>query len=323
MKVCYIFRDPNLSGNSIEGIFHNISNYLNNIPEVDIILFFYNNNISLINNLIKLYKIKADIFHITGDVHFISPFLIGKKVINTFHDIGTYKNLKGIKRWIYGMFWVKVPYIFSDKITAVSDYTKNDLNKFFFIKKVEVIYNPVNPNFIYSPPKKKIDKFKILQIGCQPHKNLEGVVSSIKGLNCILIIVGKLSAFQAKLLESNNINFKNYFGISYNKIIKCYKDCDILTFISFHEGFGMPIIEANAIGRPIITSNICSLPEIAGNAAVYVDPKNRKEIRNALETLIKDKKKRNSLVNKGLVNIKRFTLKKIARDYLNVYRSIL
>ena len=129
MKVCYIFRDPKLKGHSIEEIFYGISNYLGDNTEIEKIIFIYNSDKSIISNILKLRRINADIFHITGDIHYIVPYLFGKKVIQTIHDINTYKNLNGIKKWLYGLFWVKLPCFFSDKTTVISEFTKGELNK--------------------------------------------------------------------------------------------------------------------------------------------------------------------------------------------------
>ena len=85
----------------------------------------------------------------------------------------------------------------------------------------------------------------------------------------------------------------------------------------------MPIIEANSVGRPIVVSNLCSLPEVAGNAALFINPENSTEIRMAIISLIEDEKKRILLVQRGLKNIKRFTLPKIANEYFELYKSVL
>lgn len=68
------------------------------------------------------------------------------------------------------------------------------------------------------------------------------------------------------------MSYKVYCNLSNEEIKKKYEDCDILTLVSTYEGFGMPIIEANRVGRPVITSNILSMPEVAGEAACLVNP---------------------------------------------------
>jgi glycosyltransferase involved in cell wall biosynthesis len=98
---------------------------------------------------------------------------------------------------------------------------------------------------------------------------------------------------------------------------------DILFFASTFEGFGMPILEAQAIGRVVVTSNILSMPEVGGNAALYVDPYSIEQIRDAICILKNDKILRNSLIDKGFENIKRFNPDTIAFQYEALYQEII
>ena len=88
-----------------------------------------------------------------------------------------------------------------------------------------------------------------------------------------------------------------------------------------YEGFGLPILEAQATGRPVITSNEASMPEVAGDAAILVNPYEVVEIKEAVEKIISDKKLREDLIKKGIENIKRFTPEKIAENYASLYRK--
>ena len=92
-------------------------------------------------------------------------------------------------------------------------------------------------------------------------------------MNINLSIIGNLSKKQKYLLTKNNINFKNYVGISLKSLINKYIKCDILVFTSVYEGFGLPILEAQKIGRPVITSNIQPMKYVAGKGALLVNPK--------------------------------------------------
>jgi len=322
IRVCFVFRDPILKGTSIEEIFLGLGDRINNKRSIEVNNFFYNSKLSLLKNIIKLRKINADIYHIPGDVHYLTPFLIGFKVINTIQDIGTYKNLNGIKKYLYGLLWIVIPYFLSNVVTCTSRFNLDDLKKHFNFSKITLVNNPVSPKIKYKPKKNISVKPNILQIGCHPHKNLEGVIKSIVGLECELTIIGHLSKEQKSLLELNMINYVNYHGISFNKVIDCYASSDLVVFTSFHEGFGMPIVEANAIGRPIICSNVCSLPEIAGDAALFVNPFSEEEIKNAISYLINNKKKWDYYVEKGLINAKRFKQKNIADQYIDIYKQI-
>lgn len=323
LKVCLIFRDPKGTGTSIEEIFLDLHNYLKKNSELEVQNFFYNTDLSIMRNILNLRRHKVDVFHITGDIHWITPFLIGLNVVNTIHDIRNYKNYSGIKKFIYGLFWVRIPCFFSKKVTTCSNFTSSDLKKFFGIGDVATIHNPVNSKIQYNEKFFINDKPNILQIGTSPHKNLEGVIYAITELSVKLTIIGKISAKQKKLLNKLKIDFKNIFHVSFQEIIECYVLSDIVCFVSFHEGFGMPVIEANSIGRPIVGSNVCSIPEVAGDAALLVDPNNIDEIRSAINTLIYDNEKWNEYAKKGLENAKRFNIKHISMQYAELYKKII
>ena len=101
-----------------------------------------------------------------------------------------------------------------------------------------------------------------------------------------------------------------------------YRLCDILLFCSLYEGFGLPIIEAQAVGRPVITSNYGAMKEISNGSACLVNPKDPNSIYSGLKKIVKNKKYRESLVFKGFRNVKRFSAQKIGRDYVNLYKKI-
>jgi glycosyltransferase involved in cell wall biosynthesis len=120
-----------------------------------------------------------------------------------------------------------------------------------------------------------------------------------------------------------NIEYNCSVNLDLEALISKYKEADIVTFVSIHEGFGLPIIEANAIGRVVLTSNISSMPEIGGDAAYYVDPYDVSSIRAGIMELIRNDNKRNQLVANGLGNINRFDPKFIAEKYSILYSKML
>ncbi|MFQ6933472.1 glycosyltransferase [Alistipes putredinis] len=109
--------------------------------------------------------------------------------------------------------------------------------------------------------------------------------------------------------------------IPFQNIIRLYQECDIVSFPSLYEGFGMPIIEANATGRVLLTSKITSIPEIAANTAHYINPYDVSSIRKGFQKLISDDKYREKLILRGIANAKRFTIKHITEEYENIYNS--
>ena len=107
-----------------------------------------------------------------------------------------------------------------------------------------------------------------------------------------------------------------------SKILDAYKRCDMLCFPSFYEGFGLPIIEAQAIGRPVITSNFGAMKEVAGDGALLVCPDNIDEIQQAIEQIIIDEELRKKLVEKGLNNVERYKAENVVERYVEVYRCL-
>ena len=105
------------------------------------------------------------------------------------------------------------------------------------------------------------------------------------------------------------------------KLPTLYSGAQALVFPSLFEGFGLPILEAQACGCPVLTSNISSMPEVAGKGAIYVDPYDLKGIKYAMVKL-QEKDYRLQLIKKGFENVKRFSWEKCARETLKVLESI-
>ena len=120
----------------------------------------------------------------------------------------------------------------------------------------------------------------------------------------------------------NNIEFTNCWDISEDHMKEKYRSCDLVAFVSTYEGFGMPILEANATGRPVITSNILSMPEVAADAACIVDPFNTAEIRAGILRIITDQTYREQLNDNGRRNVLRYSPDTIAQQYAELYREV-
>lgn len=327
MKVVFYQRKPVPNKNfSIEILFNQIrANLPKEIsPQIEIAKHYSKGVFKrLIITFDAIFK-QGDVNHITGDINFISLFLKKKKTIITFLDLRVLKHPNPIIRRLLAFFWVKVPVWRSGYITTISKATKNTLLNYVSINpsKVRVMYIPVADLMEYSPKKFDKENVTILQIGTKKNKNVLRLVEAIKSINCKLDIVGELDEEQIMVLEKYNINYSNSVNIS-NKVLKeKYVNADILAFVSTHEGFGMPIVEAQIVGRPVITSNLLSMPEVAGDAALIVDPYKVDEIKAGILKLIEDTNYRDKIIQKGIVNAKRFDVEKIANQYANLYKEI-
>ena len=327
-NINYFLRKRRKGANySIEQIFDHLSKrfsstyYVNNK-----ILPFVSSGIykRLINILYALTN-QGDINHITGDINYVAIFLRKHKTISTIHDLAILHRTKGIKRKILLTFWFKWPVYRSRWVTVISESTKRDLLKNVNCNpdKIRVINVPISKSF--SRVDKVFDKEcpTIMQIGGADNKNLKGLIAAVKDIKCNLLIIGKISEDNLNSLKKYNISFVNRVGLTFEEVIKSYVTSDILFFASTFEGFGMPILEAQAVGRPVITSNIFSMPEVGGDAAIYVDPYDFNQIKIGIQSIIEDASLRQELIEKGFKNTLRFDRDTIADQYESLYIEML
>lgn len=268
---------------------------------------------------------KNGINHITGDIHYCILALMGCKSVLTIHDTVALDFNKGswflymIAEWL----WFRIPLKFATKVVCISEETRKSVQRLTKRRDIEVINNAVDPSF-ETVLKDSCEKpYKILIIGTNANKNIERTIKALKGLNCEVCIIGHLNKFQKQLLCDLNITYQNKNNLSDKEIIQEYIDCDIVSFVSLYEGFGMPIIEANAVGRPVVASNIPVLIEVAGDSALFVNPYDVVSIREGFINIIENPKLRQECVQRGLVNVKRFEQSKIRLQWMNMYDELL
>lgn len=326
INVVYFFRKPFTDYFSIEELFGFIQSGLpENVEHSNYYLSRASKGIiDRIKSCFEVIGEQGQVNHITGDVHFIAMLMSKNKTILTIHDLEVLKRLSGIARKIIKLFWFSLPARRVRFITVISEFTKQELLKVIHVdpEKIIVVHNCISPSIKYSEHTFNSHKPNILHIGTAHNKNLERLIEAIDGMQVKLTILGHLRDHHKKLLEKHNIEFENYFNLPYEHVIKRYKEADIVSFVSLYEGFGMPIIEANAVGRPVITSNRTSMPEVAGDAALIVNPEDVGEIKAAIKSLIQNENLRNDLIQKGLKNVERFSARTIAAKYTQLYEQI-
>lgn len=323
MKICYIFREKERKAHSIELLFDTISSEVEN-SGIEIEKWY--KPLSNLKAIFAVRKLKADIYHVTGDCYFLSLFLPWKKTMMTVHDIGMYKNHpKTLKRRVFAFVSFVLPMKFLKISTAISDLSKQDLVQILGINpyKVVVIPNPLVLPLEHSCYTFNNERPVILQIGTGDHKNLIGLIKAVKGMSCFLDIVGRPSEYLIKLMDTYRISYNITSDISIEDIKKKYHECDIVYFASFSEGFGLPILEAQTVGRPIITSDMEPMRSIAGSGSILVNPADHEQIRKAIEIIINNSLQREQTVQKGLENVKKYELKDIVKKYIEVYNKLL
>jgi glycosyltransferase involved in cell wall biosynthesis len=229
----------------------------------------------------------------------------------------------GIKHTLLKYFWFTLPLKKCALVTVISKATKDELMKFtnYPENRIHVVPVAISPDFTYAP-KKFSNRPVILQVGTTINKNLDRLVQALKGIDCHVNFIGSLPDSVKASLNENNISFSNATDISHAALVEQYRLCDMISFVSTYEGFGMPIVEANAVGRPVVTSNILSMPEVAGNAACLVDPFDVADIRRGIMQVISNETYRSQLIKNGLENRKRFDPQAIADQYLALYLQL-
>lgn len=322
MKICYIFREKERKAHSIELLFDKISE---NVKRCGIEVEKWYKPQSHFKAILSLRKLKADVYHITGDCYYLSLFLPWKKTIMTIHDIGMYKNhSKTLKR----RFFVFVSFILPMKVlklsTVISDLTKCDLIEMLKVNpcKLKVIPNPMVLPIKYTPKVFNQEKPNILQIGTGVHKNLIGLIEAVKDIPCRLEIIGTPDQHLIDKMNEYKIDYFISANISNEDVIEKYKQCDILYFASLSEGFGLPILEAQAMGRLVVTSNTEPTKSVCGEGGICVNPNSYTEINIAIRKLRDQKELRESLIINGMENVKRYDIAKIVFQYISLYRKL-
>ena len=217
----------------------------------------------------------------------------------------------------------------ADLVFAVSEYTKKTLVDIVGVRPEKVFVFQQGPgqaieNLTNGPSDQPQRPFILCVGSLQPHKNLAGVLKAYdllrtKGHNeCELVVVGKKqngfydATIDPKHLDDPDIRFTGY--ISDEELGQLYQQARAFVYPSFEEGFGMPIVEAFYAGCPVITSDCSCMPEIAGDAAVLVDPRDPESIAEGMERVTTDQPLRDNLISLGRERSNRYCWKNAARQ---------
>lgn len=302
------------------------------------VLFFMGSvfNYPFVDNLIG----GADVFF--SPHFFLAPLSKKCRRVTTFHDLSYLRFPEFFtwrKRWWHTIEMNPAYQArFSNQIIAVSESTKSDLVSHYHIDpaNISVIHSGVS---ISRPAEENLLRFKrdnnlpdrfILYVGTlEPRKNITGLIRTfniLKGQSGYedveLILIGKEGwQFQDISREIQNSSYKSqirYLGHVVDGLASYYSLATVCVYPSFFEGFGFPVVEAMVCGTPVIVSANSSLPEVAGDAGLFVNPYNISEIVSALEVVLSEPVIRSRMIKKGLNQATKFTWENSARRTLNI-----
>lgn len=288
-----------------------------------------------------------DLYHATDFV--LPPLRRGTRSIVTVHDLSFVRVPDAASPRLKAYLDVVVPRSVkrADYVTADSQATKDDLQNIYGIpgEKIEVLYSGVHQRYFqniqsvassvtmrsqYAIP----DRPYIFTIGTvQPRKNYSRLIRAIKQLreqhyDIGLVIAGGKGWLEDEMyqtIEQTKMqDFVHLIGFAdEDDLPALYHHAECVAFPSLYEGFGFPVLEAMASGTPVVTSNISSLPEVAGNAALLVDPLKVDEIAAAIQQILDDSDLRQQLIKFGNKQARKFTWAQSAKQLLQIYEKVL
>jgi glycosyltransferase involved in cell wall biosynthesis len=210
-------------------------------------------------------------------------------------------------------------------VITVSEFSKQEISGYFKqlpSPSIHVIYNAAGQQFKTKENENKENSPYLLAVSsyCH-HKNIPRLIDAFSDLyqsgkiNIPLIVVGgsyrSLGKRNFNVVSDNAIRFTG--RVSDKELISLYQSATAFIFPSMYEGFGIPPLEAQACGCPVIASNAAAMPEVLGESALFFDPHSTLEIQNAIHRIVTDASLRQSLREKGLENVKRFSWDTSAR----------
>jgi len=338
---------PLQTGHSVRGVGY----YVENLQKA---LVKYGTNEYVFFTKTEQIPKDADIVHYT----YFDPFYINlpknsnAKTIVTVHDLIPIifpshfpAGVKGKIKWqIQKRRLRKI-----NHVITVSNCSKNDVNKYTGIKEenISVIYLSAAEQFRRNKEGKWIAEIRnkynlpenfVLYVGDATwNKNLPQLINAVVKLDIPLVLVGKsltqknidiknlwnrdLLLSQALIKENKNLHSFGY--VETEDLVKIYNLATLFIMPSYYEGFGLPVLEALNCGCPVICSKKGSLPEIAGDAALYVDPDDIDNILESIKRLYSNKNLQNQLRDKGFKQAHKFSWEKTAQQTILVYQKLI
>jgi glycosyltransferase involved in cell wall biosynthesis len=292
-----------------------------------------------------VHGLGVDAFHTP---HYVLPPLVDVPSVVTIHDcihLMFPQYLPNRVAYLYARAFLWTAAHRSAKVLTVSEASKRDILRFYSIPedKIEVIYNAIDDRYGVPPSEEEftrvreryqLDREFILYAGnIKPHKNLERLIAAYHQLRSegfehltLLIIGDEISKYP--MLRRAVHRYKLHKHVRFlgfvpdRTLAVLYRLASVFVFPSLYEGFGLPPLEAMASGTPVVTSNVSSLPEVADDAAILIDPYDPAAIANGIRQVLTNPALRAQLVARGLARVREFSWERSVRRIREIYGAV-
>ena len=326
VAVRQFLRRPVRGWYSVERIFEDVRQHLPADIKVNVVVNQHPSK-GLLPRLLDAVNARlasGEVNHVLGDIHYVAWFLPRRRTMITVLDCVALERKTGLRRFALWFLWYWWPLKRASYVVVISEFTRQSLLRWVRYPEANIVVIPpaLSPNFAYSQPRRHQEWSRILQIGSTPNKNVLRVIEALAGMDVTLVMIGHLSQPVREALTRYQVRHENYSNVDEAGLLYHYRHADVLVFPSTYEGWGMPIIEAQATGRPVVTGNIASMPEAAGGAACLVDPFDVESIRAGVARVLSDEAYAQALIERGRANASKYSGKEIASRYADLYRQI-
>ncbi len=294
---------------------------------------------------LALRREKVTLFHAP---HYVLPPLVRCRSVVTIHDcihLMFPQYLPNQFALTYARTSIGLAARLANRVLTVSESSKRDILRFVDMppEKIDVIHNAYDERFGVEPREEDVvrvreryqlhDEFVLYAGNVKPHKNLKRLIEAFnllrrRGLDHLkLVLIGDEISKYAALRRAvhqhqlhKHVRFLGY--LPEETLAVMYRLAGVFVFPSLYEGFGLPPLEAMASGTPVVTSNVSSLPEVAGDAAVLVDPYDPAAIADGIERVLTNEALRRDLRQKGLARARQFSWEDSVRRVHDIYVEV-
>ncbi|HWR51350.1 MAG TPA: glycosyltransferase family 1 protein [Bryobacteraceae bacterium] len=298
-----------------------------------------------------LKELRADLVHMPVN---LVPLLMPRPYVVTIHDMSSLLYAVDAQRRSFRLFLFRRGLLRAKRVIAVSEATRRDVENLLGVpaERIRQIYDAPDPGFARRPgdPADETERLRILERyqinhpfilyagAVRPQKNIPRLVEAFAVLrgdlerhpvykDLRLIIIGdeisQNPAVRRAVIKTRVEDVVRFLGfVPFDTLRVFFEAAAAFVFPSLYEGFGLPPLEAMACGTPVVTSSVSSLPEVAGDAAMFVNPENVFDIARGIREVLTDDALRVELVRRGHEQARRFSWSNTAAEVLEIYREV-